>query len=127
MFFRPFNSMDDAQSTGFQFSIRTALVLLSMFCVWLAHERHVVLERLAAVTVLEHDLRVFIDPQTTDLRSPEPRDVSWFRRIMGDGPVRAIWFHENYEQRDVDRFRRLFPEAQFGSFHEAKTLNSTSL
>jgi hypothetical protein len=92
------------------FSLRTLLALVALLCAWLAWERHVVEQRKAALADWAA-MRVVIAPSSADQPS-RPQSVSWIRGRLGDGAVATISVSTEHEPIDLERARRLFPEAR---------------
>jgi hypothetical protein len=47
------------------------------------------------------------------LLGPAPAELPFIRQLCGDAPITTIWLPKTPEERDAERIKQLFPEAQF--------------
>src|SRR5262245_59077071 len=108
-----------------RFSLRTAFLVVTLLAVWLAWNVNVVLQRRAMRNWIERiGGRAAIAGQPAYFsgetyhpwlwrEADEPRwKINFWRRIMGDQPIRAVVLPPSIERSDVHRVQKLFPEVQ---------------
>jgi hypothetical protein len=106
------------------FSIRTLLVAVTIFCVWLGYYANWQLQRAAAVShepVVWTEVAIHEEGEISDYVSPIPLGL----RLVGVTDYRYVKVTENCSQSDVTRLVSLFPEAiisPFAPFSEDKPL-----
>jgi hypothetical protein len=103
-----------------RFSIRTLLVAVTIFCVWLGREWRIVEERkVVRDLVLSRAIQspfgrnvgiTLIKPSWSS--SPPPRP-SWIRRLMGDTEL-PLTSAGRFTAQELERMRKAFPEAKLG-------------
>jgi hypothetical protein len=98
------------------FSLRTLLVLVALFCGWLAWERHLVLQRRAArERFTRHEVTLLAAAEWSPLPGSAPLEratIPVVRRLLGDEAVQIIYVPRTFDQSESERAARLFPEAR---------------
>lgn len=106
-----------------RYGIRTLLVAVTLFCVWLGWQVSIVRERKAVLRLIgERDGNFAVyEPIKDDPTSPwypgptdedyPPDLIPWYRLIMSDLHVWHI-YTGSMSSVEVDRARRAFPEAE---------------
>lgn len=91
----------------FRYSLRTMLVVVTVFAVWLGWELKFVRERKAFLdwTIEERHIIRF-----THFDGPAPA-VPFWRRWLGDAPVQSVMLPHGSSEADLIRAQSLFPEA----------------
>jgi hypothetical protein len=112
-----------------RFSIRTLLVAVTIFCVWLGWEWRIVENR---NSVRHHFSRRVSFGHAEDVDpfgQPVPAHLSWIREAMGDSLVWSLDYDcENVGEPEVERIRQAFPELQYEFVRniDSRTSGSTS-
>ena len=87
------------------FSIRTLLIAVTVFCVWLGWEMSVVRERTTLIdTLVKADCNIMFPVDET---SPSP-----LRRLLGDQDVSLIEFSSAVSDAEKALAQKVFPEAK---------------
>jgi hypothetical protein len=102
-----------------RFSIRTMLIAVTIFCLWVGWQVSIVRERKSLVGLVSQRQYVTLNFW------PDPNvDLSWLRRLLGDQLLHATIFVpdgslSDQERRDIER---ALPEARiaFGKFSSAE-------
>jgi hypothetical protein len=106
---------------GFQFSLRTLLLAVTAFGVWLGWESHVVRERKAALEDIERtggaaDSVAYLCEVFERLQKPRPNEalatIPFFRAWFGDEPIATIRVAIDAPPGEETRIAILFPEAK---------------
>jgi hypothetical protein len=107
-----------------QFSLRTAFVLWTIAAAWLGWNVYVVRERRTALEAMQPDHNFWVNTASdwsrywsTNARAGnvglhELPAVSKIRVLLGDEAVQAIWCSPDTPKKELERLKRLFPEAQ---------------
>jgi len=85
-----------------RFSIRTLLVAVTLFCVWLGWQWRIVQER-RAVKELLHG-------KAFALAAYDPPYANFVRRMLGDAPLLRNLGCENLTSDEIQRVKKAFPE-----------------
>lgn len=85
----------------FRFRLRTLLVLITAFCIWLGWQMSIVRERVD---------RFGNENYSFFARGPNP--LPWYRRSMGDAYIESIVLRTEVLAAERQELQRLFPEAQ---------------
>ncbi len=107
----------------FQFGLGTMLLLVTLLCVWLAWQMHVVREReLVRASVTRHGAVVTALKDRIEWKgfgtSPQI-SVPFWRQWVGDEPIAGIAFSPDADEADVERAQRVFPEASVFQFERS--------
>lgn len=99
-----------------RWSLRALLAVVSLLCIWLGHQVHVVHERREAVRMIEdcggQVSDVGHDPYTyRDFSDPPTQRISLTRRLLGDKGVGYVMLPETMPLEERAALQRLFPEA----------------
>jgi hypothetical protein len=96
----------------FRFSLRTLLVVVALFAVWMGYQMKEARERQHFVTTLQADKDVddFIKSQAYKNIKPK-YEVSWVRKMFGDDSYGAIGVPHESSVSFVKQTQELFPEA----------------
>jgi hypothetical protein len=98
-----------------RFSLRTLLLMVTVFCIWLGYENHIVRTRLAVGTEASQRGFTFTTIPPDVLSDRPPAKLFFVRRWLGDEPVDVIGYNLpfwNSTREEAERLRRYFPEAQ---------------
>ena len=107
-----------------RFSLRTAFVLWTIAAVWLGWSVKVVRQRRAALDAMQPDHNFWVNkvsdwtrywrtnPHAGETPVEDLPAVSKMRAWLGDEAVQAIWCSPDTAAEEIERLRRLFPEAQ---------------
>jgi hypothetical protein len=94
----------------FQFRLRTLLVIVTLLaipCAYLGWQANIVSHR---KLVLKNAMEQGLVLMSNDLTVDAVPTIPWIRRIMGDAPVRSVWW-VGASKEDRERFSEAFPEA----------------
>jgi hypothetical protein len=91
-----------------RFSLRTALLLVTVAAVWLGWTVMRVRGRQTAIAQTNRFAVRFADPLPPGMPHPT---IPWLRELMGDRAVLVVWLHKGGKQADYEYAKRLFPEA----------------
>jgi len=86
-----------------------AVTVVAAASAWLAHEYRIVQERKA----IDAWARTNGAPGAPSCSKPEP--VSWVRELLGDRGFKHFFFPAGISQRELDRIKAAFPEAEISS------------
>jgi hypothetical protein len=91
------------------------LLLVTLFCVWLAWQVRVVRDR-QAMRVLIKERRSIVttlkDWQPPLGATPPKISVPFWRKWMGDEPIIEVILSHKLDSAEMEQVRALFPEAQ---------------
>ena len=91
-----------AKRRWLRFSIRTLLVAVTIFCVWLGWQVSIVRERKAVSELFEG--------KALALAAYDPPYANFVRRMMGDAPLLLNLGCENLTSDEIQRVKKAFPE-----------------
>jgi hypothetical protein len=91
-----------------RFSVRTLLIAVTIFCVWLGWQVQIVRERKACLRWIAINNHQFAEPLSP---SPPRYALSWHRRMLGDSGLMLLILRAEITDADLKRLQRAFPEA----------------
>ena len=113
----------------FRFSLRTMLVLMTVFCIWLGWQVSIVRERKAVLAELKRHhptgtsyicLETFLADPAHQAAQAHPDvkaiRISWFRRLLGDETCVSLGTPGPLDPAIAERMERAFPEAKLSIY-----------
>jgi hypothetical protein len=93
----------------FQFSLRTLLIGVTLFCIfgaWFGNQVRIVIQRRAIIR--NEPISAMIPAREL---VPGRADIPWIRRLLGDKDCFVIWADQTVTDEDLERYKAAFPEA----------------
>jgi hypothetical protein len=91
-----------------KFSLRTLLVAVTIFCVWLGWQVSIVHERQACLRWIALNNHQYAEPLWPP---PSAYELSWHRRVLGDSGVFRPMLRPEITDAGLKRLQHAFPEA----------------
>jgi hypothetical protein len=98
-----------------RFSIRTLLVAVTIVCLWLGWQVNTVWQRRGLLDLVSERGGAYLfvaDSNPFEAADRAPLDLSYMQNKLGDQLVRWIEVPDDFPERDRQRIRRAFPEAE---------------
>jgi hypothetical protein len=98
-------------SRRFQFSLRTLLIGVALFCIagwWFANQFRIVQERDKMMSLPDCEIIIFGDGPG---HYGSKGGIPWFRRWLGDREIQKLRMSQSTTDDEVERYRAAFPEA----------------
>jgi hypothetical protein len=100
------------QRRWFQFSSRTLMIGVTLFCVfgaWFGNQARIVIQRKAIIR--NEPVSAMSISENARYMVPGRSDIPWIRRLLGDHDCFAISADQSATDEDLERYRSAFPEA----------------
>jgi hypothetical protein len=98
-----------------RFSIRTLLIVLTIVCLWLGWQVNTVWQRRGLLNLITERGGAYLfvaDSNPFEAADREPLELSYIQIRLRDELVRWIEVPQDFAERDLQRIRRAFPEAE---------------
>ena len=96
------------------FSVRTLLIAVTIFCVWLSWQVSIVRERKAVRKILQERETFTYEECHPGMPHLPGVHISWIRAALGDEAVSYFYLSGRETVDEMQRIRRAFPETVDG-------------